>query len=203
MSDTAFGRHQGRLSPWGRLEAMGAEANQQRGSSVTGLVIGIGLTMACWFAIGPDHVVFALTVQGGFLFMALLVGPALVDARRTRYQVRAFEPQLYAVLGAELVRRVLDIVGWNRIIGQTRHSERGTSMLARFLRGTEQSETAHLIGAVATVVVAAIATATTHLQGACQILVIGFVLHGYPIMIQRNVRFRVTSRQTETNRPAC
>ncbi|TKV26366.1 hypothetical protein FDK12_13350 [Arthrobacter sp. NamB2] len=179
---------------------MGAEGNQQRGSLVTGPVIGIGLAVACWFAIGPDHVVFALTVQGGFLLMALLVGPALVDARRTRYRVRAFEPQLYALLGAEFVRRVLDVVGWNRIIGQMRHSERGTSMLARFLRGTEQSETAHLVGAVATVVVVVIAAATTHIQGACQILVVGLVLHGYPIMIQRIVRFRVTSRQTEANK---
>lgn len=181
---------------------MGAESNQQRNSSVTGLVVGIVLALACWFAIGPDHVVFALTLQGGFLFMALLVGPALVDARRTRYQVRAFEPQLYALLGAEFVRRFLDAVGWNRLIGLMRHSERGTSMLARFLRGTEQSETAHLIGAAATTVVAGIAVATTHLQGACQIIVVGLVIHGYPIMIQRIVRFRITSRQIESNRPA-
>lgn len=197
-----FGRLQGRLGPWGRLGVVGAEGNQQRNSSVTGLVVGIGLALACWFAIGPDHVVFALTLQGGFLFMALLVGPALVDARRTRYQVRAFETKLYALLGAEFVRRFLDAVGWNRLIGQMRHSERGTSMLTRFLRGTEQSETAHLIGAAATIVVAGIAVATTHLQGACQIIVVGLVIHGYPIMIQRIVRFRITNRQIKGNRPA-
>lgn len=64
---------------------MGTEGTQRRGSSITGLVIGVGLAVASWFAIGPDHVVFAFAVQGGFLFMALLMGPALVDAHRTRY----------------------------------------------------------------------------------------------------------------------
>lgn len=135
----------------GRLEPMGAERDQQLRSSVVGLTSGIGLAVACWFAIGPDHVVFAVTVQGGFLLMALLVGPALVGACRSRYRVKAFEPRLYALLGAELVRRVLDVVGWNRIIGHMRQSETGPSMLARFLRGTEQSETAHLLGVTATV----------------------------------------------------
>jgi hypothetical protein len=179
---------------------MGTEGNQHRGSSSTGLVIGIGLTVASWFAIGPDHVVFALTVQGGFLFMALLMGPTLVDAHRTRYQVKAFEPRLYALLGAELVRRALDVVGWNQIIGQMRHAEIGASMLARFIRGTEQSETAHLLGGAATMVVAGIAAATTHFQGAWQVLLIGLVLHGYPVMIQRIVRFKITSRHTIISR---
>lgn len=175
---------------------MGTEGNQHRGSCTTGLVIGVGLTLASWFAIGPDHVVFAFAVQGGFLFMALLMGPALVDAHRTRYQVKAFEPRLYALLGAELVRRVLDVVGWNRIIGRMRQSESGASMLARFIRGTEQSETAHLLGVAATLVVAGIAAATTHFQGAWQVLLVGLVLHGYPVMIQRIVRFKITSRRT-------
>jgi hypothetical protein len=179
---------------------MGTAGNQHRGSSSTGLVIGIGLTVASWFAIGPDHVVFALTVQGGFLFMGLLMGPALVDARRARYQVRTFEPRLYALLGAELVRRVLDAVGWNRIIGQMRHSEIGASMLVRFVRGTEQSETAHLLAGAATLVVAGIAAATTHFQGAWQVLLIGLALHGYPVMLQRIVRFKITSRRTSISK---
>ncbi len=175
---------------------MGTEGSQQRASTVTGLVIGVGLAAACWSAIGPDHAVFAFTVQGGFLFMALLTGPALVDARRSRYRVRGFEPRLYALLGAELVRRVLDVVRWNRVIGQMRRSESGASMLARFLRGTEQSETAHLLGLTATSVMAVLAAATTHLQGAWQILLVGVVLHGYPVMIQRIVRFRIITRRS-------
>lgn len=68
-------------------------------------------------------------------------------------------------------------------------------MLARFLRGTEQSETAHLLGAAATIMVTVIAATTGHVQGALQILLVGFVLHGYPVMIQRMVRFMIASRR--------
>lgn len=174
---------------------MGPQNHQQHGSPALGLLIGFGLAVTSWFAIGPDHPVFAITVQGGFFLMALLTGPALVDVHRPRYRVKAFEPRLYAVLGAELVRRVLDVVGWNRVIGRMRQSESGTSMLARFLRGTEQSETGHLIGVAATLMVAVLAAATTHFQGAWQVLLVGLVLHGYPVMIQRIVRFTITSRR--------
>lgn len=179
---------------------MGAERNRQLRSLIVGLTIGVIFAVASWSAIGPDHVVFAIAVQGGFLFMALLMGPSLVDIGRSRYRVRAFEPRLYALLGAELVRWVLDVVGWNRMIGRMRQSETGSSMLARFLRGTEQSETAHLLGATATVVVGCIAVATTHLHGAAQILLVGFIVHGYPVMIQRIVRFRILSRRSTNNR---
>jgi DMSO reductase anchor subunit len=174
---------------------MKPERSQQIRSAAIGLTVGFGLAVACWLAIGPDHPVFAITVQGGFLFMALLLGPALVDVGRSRYRVRAYEPRLYTLLGAELVRRALDVMGWNRMIGRMRHSESGDSMLARFLRGTEQSETAHLLGAAATALVAVVATTTGHIQGALQILLVGFVLHGYPVMIQRIVRFRLTNRR--------
>ncbi len=174
---------------------MGAERGQQFGSVVVGTGVGVGLAVASWFAIGPDHVVFAVAVQGGFLFMALLVGPVVVDFRRSRYRVRAVEPRLYSLLGADAVRRVLDVVGWNRVIRQMRQSESAQSGLARFLRGTEQSETAHCLGFVATVLLALIAVAADHLVGAVQVLALGVVLHSYPVMIQRLVRFRITRRR--------
>jgi hypothetical protein len=182
---------------------MEQERGQQIRSAGTGLTIGSGLAVACWFAIGPDHPVFAITIQGGFLFMALLAGPALVDVGRSRYRVRAYEPRLYAFFGAELVRRVLNVVGWNRMVGRMRQSESGDSMLARFLRGAEQSETAHLLGAAATMLVTVVAAATGHIQGAVQVLLVGFVLQGYPVMIQRMVRFRITSRRAGISKNAC
>ncbi|WP_157940152.1 hypothetical protein [Arthrobacter ruber] len=181
-----------------------AERGKPFGSVVAGLGIGVGLAVAGWSAIGPDHPVFAVVAQAGFLLMALLVGPALVDVGRSRYRVRDTEPRLYALVGAEAVRRVLDSVGWNRIISRMRHSESGSSMVSRFLRGTEQSETAHLLGAVATALLAVLAAATGHAQGSAQLLLTGFVLHGYPVMIQRMVRFTIVSRQTRTSpKPYC
>ncbi len=85
----------------------------QPGAATAGLVFGLGLAVAGWFAIGPDHLVYAVVVQGAFLFMALLTGPALVDVARSRYRVRPFEPRVYTLLGAEALRRLLGLVGWN------------------------------------------------------------------------------------------
>lgn len=178
---------------------MGAEQDTSSTPVVAGLLVGVGLAGAGWFAIGPDHVVYAVIVQGGFLFMALLIGPSLVDTARSRYQVRSFEPRIYTLLGAEAFRRTLDVVGWNRVIKnirQAKNKELGTS---RFLRGTEQSETGHLLGLTATGLLVLIAVVTSHSVGALQILLIGVLLHVYPIMIQRLVRFRLTHRPTRTN----
>ncbi|WP_152915939.1 hypothetical protein [Arthrobacter sp. RIT-PI-e] len=179
---------------------MGAKRGQQLGSVVAGLGIGIGLTVAGWSAIGPDHLVFAVVVQWAFLFMAFLIGPTLVDAGRSRYRVRAFEPKIYTLLGAQILRSVLDASGWNRIIRQMRQSESGTSGLSRFLRGTEQSETAHLIGVAATVLLVITTVATAHYQGAIQISLVGLMLHGYPVMIQRIVRFKITNHHANPGR---
>ena len=104
----------------GTLVPMGAQHGQQFGPVIEGLGIGVGVAVAGWMAIGPNHLVFAVVVQGAFLFMALLVGPTLVDVRRSRYRVRAVEPRIYTLLGAEMLRRVLDAVGWNRLIGHMR-----------------------------------------------------------------------------------
>ena len=79
---------------------MTAQSGGQPGTVAAGLVFGLGLAVAGWFAIGPDHLVYAFVVQGAFLFMALLMGPALVDVARQRYRVRPFEPRIYALLGA-------------------------------------------------------------------------------------------------------
>ncbi|WAP50600.1 hypothetical protein OL239_11205 [Arthrobacter sp. ATA002] len=174
-----------------------AAPNGQAGSAALGLVFGLGLTVAGWFAIGPDHLVYAVVVQGAFLFMALLAGPALVDVARQRYRVSPVEPRIYILLGAEALRRLLGVVGWNRIIMQMRRTEQGASGKARFLRGTEQSETGHLLGFSATAVLAIMAAATSHPRGAAQILLLGMILHLYPVMIQRITRYRINSRRTK------
>ncbi|KNC19058.1 hypothetical protein AC792_07970 [Arthrobacter sp. RIT-PI-e] len=167
---------------------------------MAGLGVGGILAITGWFAIGPDHIIYAVVVKCGFLLMALLAGPVMVDIGRSRYQVNNLEPRIYMLLGAEVVRRVLDIVGWNRVIKQMRRSEDGGSGLARFLRGTEQSETAHLLGAAATVTLAITAAVTHHPLGAVQVLVLGLLLHGYPVMIQRIVRAKITRHCTHSDR---
>jgi hypothetical protein len=178
------------------------EHDQRMGPMSAGLVIGVGLPVAGWFAIGPDHVVYAVVVQGAFLLMALLIGPSLVDVNRSRYQVRKLEALIYTLLGAESLRRVLDAVGWNRLIKQMRQepgaaSRKRGSGRDRFLRGTEQSETGHLLGITATGLLSLVAALTSHPVGALQILLVGVILHLYPVMIQRLVRSKLTRRRTD------
>lgn len=186
--------------PPSRAQAVNPDRSTSFTSVVAGLLVGVGLAGAGWFAIGPDHVVYAVIVQGGFLFMALLIGPSLVDTARSCYQVRSFEPRIYALLGAEVVRRALDVVGWNRVIKNMRQANNEELGTSGFPRGTEQSETGHLLGLAATGLLVLIAAVTSHPAGALQILLIGALLHVYPIMIQRLVRFRLTHRPTRSNR---
>jgi hypothetical protein len=178
------------------------EHDQRIGPVTAGLVIGVGLPVAGWFAIGPDHVVYAVVVQGAFLLMALLIGPSLVDVNRSRYKVRKFEALIYTLLGAEALRRVLDFGGWNRAIKQMRQeqgaaSHRRQSGRDRVLRGTEQSETGHFLGITATGALSLVAVLTSHPVGALQILLVGVILHLYPVMIQRLVRSRLTRERTD------
>ncbi len=176
---------------------MGAETRSQRSMVAVGLFVGVGLAVTGWSAIGPDHVVYALVVQGGFFFMALLVGPVLTGVARSRYRVAAFEPRLYTLLGAELVRRALGFIGWNRLVRQMRQPKDRSLDRRRLVSGTERSETGHLVGASATVLLAIVALAAAHPQGAWQILLVGLLMHWYPIMIQRIVRYRILGYRTE------
>ncbi|WP_293785685.1 hypothetical protein [uncultured Aeromicrobium sp.] len=163
-------------------------------SGALGLAIAATLAFAGWHAIGPDHLVYAVTVQGTFVFMGLLVGPLCVDRARGRYVVARFEPRLYTLLGAELVRRALGALGWNRVIGALREHGEGHDKHERLVRGTELSETGHALGGSATLLLAVIALLGGYFPGAAKMTLVGLVVHGYPIMIQRMVRYRVQHR---------
>nr|WP_283251595.1 hypothetical protein [Aeromicrobium duanguangcaii] len=114
-----------------------------------------------------------------------------VDTARRRYAVTSAEPRIYALLGADALRRLLGRIGWNSVIGSLREHGEGHTRRTRLLRGTELSETGHIIAGVATLLLAAVAIGTAHVAGAVQVILVGLVLHGYPIMIQRIVRHRL------------
>ncbi len=70
-----------------------------------------------------------------------------------------------------------------------RRQRDGTTAPRQFLRGTELSETGHLIGLVATAILVIVAALASHPRGAAQVLLVGVLLHAYPVMMQRMVRF--------------
>ncbi|WP_104117696.1 hypothetical protein [Arthrobacter sp. B1805] len=161
------------------------------GTSVVGLLVGSALAVFGWNAIGPEHPVYAIVVQGGFLLMALLVGVALTDVARSRYRVRPIELRIYGWLGAGLLQRFLNVTRWNRLVRQMREDADGTLGPRGFLVGTERSETSHLVGAIATGLLGIIALVAGHPQGALQIVLVGVLVHCYPMIIQRLLRYRV------------
>lgn len=164
-------------------------------SPVVGLLFGSGIAVAGWLAIGPNHFVYAVIVQFGFTIMGLLAGPLLVDTFRMRYRVAPSERVAFALLGPSALDRFLTATGWNIYIGKMRGQAKGNISPRKFLRGTELSETGHLIGLVATLALGIIATLDSHLQGALQVIITGVLLHAYPVMIQRMIRFRILGSQ--------
>nr|WP_255668691.1 hypothetical protein [Aeromicrobium duanguangcaii] len=118
-----------------------------------------------------------------------------VDTARRRYAVASAEPRIYALLGADALRRLLGRIGWNSVIGSLREQGEGHTRLSRLLRGTELSETGHAIAWVATLPLAVATVGAGHAVGAVQVLLAGLFLHGYPIMIQRIVRQRLRHPQ--------
>lgn len=156
-----------------------------------GLLFGYGIAHSGWVFIGPDHLVYALVVQIGFTFTGFLLGPGLVDVFRPRYRVRASEPQIYSRLGSSVFLRLLNAIGWNHVVKKMRQTESGGAAPRQFLRDTELSETGHLIGLLASAMLTLAAGLLSHPIAAGQIFFIGFLMHGYPIMIQRLGRFHV------------
>ncbi|MTB87240.1 hypothetical protein H9L21_07240 [Aeromicrobium senzhongii] len=174
-----------------RGEGTSETAAQPGVAAAIGAIVAAGLAVTGWRFIGPDHIVYAVVVQGGFTFLGLLAGPLFVDTARRRYAVSSAEPRIHALLGADALRRLLGRIGWNSVIDSPREHGEGHTRRTRLLRGTELSETGHIIAGVATLLLAAAAVGTAHVAGAVQIILVGLPLHAYPIMIQRIVRQRL------------
>ena len=167
---------------------------------LVGLLFSGGLAVAGWLAIGPDHFVYAVVSQVGFMFTGLLIGPILVDVARIRYPVAPTEARIFTFLGSGLLLSFLRAIGWNNVIAKMRQQRDGTIAPRQFLRGTELSETGHLIGLVATAILVMIAALASHPRGATQVLLIGVLLHAYPVMIQRMLRIRIVGPRADVRR---
>lgn len=179
---------------------MAKQVFRQSVGPVLGLAFGLGIAISGWSAMGPDHLGYALVVQVGFMFTGLSLGPSLVDVARVRYRVAPVEPRVFAFLGAGIVLRFLDAIGWSRVVARLRHGRGEVPVPRQFVRGSELSETGHLIGLMATAVLVIIALAASYPRGAAQVLLVGLLLHAYPVMIQRMLRFRVIGARADLSR---
>lgn len=84
------------------------------------LFIAVYLTVF-WFVLGPGNPLYALTlVWGTSSLQPTLAGPLMGAVPRQWFRVPDGERVLHRVLGVGLFWRLLDFIGWNRVITRMR-----------------------------------------------------------------------------------
>lgn len=161
-------------------------------SSTTALAAGA--IAAAWLFIGPTGFSFALVTHLVLLsWVSSIVGPRVKIPDLDWLRVRNWELRLYPALGVRLFGTLLDLIGWNRVIAK----ERGFSGTREGLHGLDQhtrrSEIGHGLCIVVTVAMALGVLATGGWQGAAWLVVLGLVVHLYPVLLQRLLRARIQS----------
>jgi len=94
-------------------------------------------------------------------------------------------------VGVRLFNAVVNRVDWNRGISGMRGYAPCRAGLRILDRKTRESETAHVLGAAVTVAAAAAALFAGSGTGAAWIGATGILIHVYPMMVQRSVRYRL------------
>lgn len=147
---------------------------------------------AAWIFIGPTGFIFAWVTH--FILMAwaaAVLGPGVRVLDYSWLRVRAWEPKLYAALGVRLFGKLLEALGWNRIIAR----ERGFDGTRRGLDGLDQhtrrSEMGHILCWLATAMLAIGALWAGSWAGAWWLIGLGVPLHLYPMLLQRVLRARI------------
>ncbi|MEU4422543.1 hypothetical protein AB0F81_18085 [Actinoplanes sp. NPDC024001] len=163
------------------------------------MIIGVGgaaavvaVTWAVGAVTGFGSFATAWTVH--FAMMAWMSG--LLDAARPGlrgdwFRVRAWEPGVYRRAGVWWYMRLLRAVGWERLNRAGRRFDGTRESLPAFDLATRRSELAHLVLAAIGTVLVVVAVAFRSWGAAGWLAVLNVVLHCYPVLLQRAVRFRL------------
>ncbi|WP_328478016.1 hypothetical protein OHA21_26010 [Actinoplanes sp. NBC_00393] len=163
-----------------------------------GRVVAIGLggaaavvavTWAVGAFLGFNGFAAAWTVHFAMMaWMSALLDAAKPELRGDWFRVRAWEPGAYRRLGAWRYMRLLRAIGWER---HNRRLDGARSSLPAFELATRRSEAAHLVIGLIGLVLAAVAIGFRAWWAAGWLVFLDVVLHGYPVLLQRAVRFRL------------
>ncbi|MCR6032095.1 hypothetical protein GGQ22_11655 [Nocardioides sp. zg-579] len=159
-------------------------------SSTTALAAG-GMA-AAWVFLGRSGFPFALVTH--LLLMAWvssIVGPQVRMSDLDWFRVRHGEPRLYSALGVRLFGKLLDAIGWNRVIARERGFSGTREGLEELDQDTRRSEVGHGICLVVTAAVALGMLSTGAWHGAVWLVALGLLVHLYPALLQRLLRARV------------
>lgn len=154
--------------------------------------IAVAVIAAAWVFIGPTGFVFAWVTH--FILMAwaaMVIGPRVRVPDHESLRVRRWELRLYTSLGVRIFGKLLDTIGWNRMIAR----ERGFDGTRRGLDGLDQhtrrSEIGHDLCWLVTAVLAVGALLAGSWVGALWLIGLGVPLHLYPMLLQRLLRSRI------------
>lgn len=154
--------------------------------------IAAGGVAAAWAFIGPAGFVFAWVTH--FILMAWASSVVRPRVRVPDYdwlRVRSWEPRLYAALGTRLFGKLLDVIGWNRIISRERGFDGTRQGLDGLDQHTRRSEIGHSICLLVAAVLAFGIWATESWAGALWLIGLGVPFHLYPALLQRLLRGRI------------
>lgn len=154
--------------------------------------IATAVIAAAWIFIGPTGFIFAWVAH--FILMAwaaAVLGPRMRVPDYAWLRVRDWEPRLYASLGVRLFGRLLDAIGWNRVIARERGFDGTRRGLAGLDQHTRRSEIGHIMCWLAAVTLAVGALGAGSWVGAWWLLGLGIPLHLYPMLLQRVLRARI------------
>ena len=155
-------------------------------------VLAAALLLAGWQAIGPEHPVYAVVAQ-----LVLTSWAALTFGSRTRpleqlwFAVGPREPALLRALGVGRFGRLLDVVGWNRVITRVRAYDSTRRALSALDQHTRRSEAVHLVCTAIGVALAVTALVAGAPAGAGWLLASTVLAQLYPALLQRLVRSRI------------
>ena len=160
--------------------------------AVGGGIAVVGLAGAVDAAFGYGNFMFAWVLH--FLLMGWM--SAVVDTVQPRlrgswFRVRDWEPVVHRRLGAWWYMRLLRLVGWERLTGRNSAFTGTRGSLAAFDRQTRLSEFAHFVIAVLVTAISVAAAAFGAWDAAAWMFSLNFVLHVYPVLLQRALRARI------------
>lgn len=156
------------------------------------LVIAVYLTLL-WGALGPSNPLYAfMLVVGTSSLQPTLAGPLMRRLPRQWFRVPDRERVLHRVLGVGYFWRLLDVIGWNRLITRMRAFSGTRAGLVSLEQSARAGATAHAICLAIHVVFAVLALSTEHpWSGALWMLLPAVIPHVYPVLMQRSILLRL------------
>ncbi len=154
--------------------------------------VTVGVLVAAWIVIGPTGLTFAWITHFTLMFWVVLVAEARASPLGGRwFRVRPWETAVYPAVGARLYGKVLDVVGWNRLVARGRAFSGSRAGLQALDQHTRRSEAGHLLCLLVTATLVGAVAWAGQWGGVAWLAGLGVVLHVYPAMLQRLLRARI------------